>query len=168
VEATRRFAIVALLFCLAGQGFAIGDLQETTRKRTPTLTLTNDRPTGSFPVAPETLGAAPGVVSVSISEVSNPEKTPFEVLVYFSTQTSAHAEPRKILIGNFSLYPPDQPAGFLLSTSQAFRELQAEGPLTKSASTRLLVEIKRIHENKPWTPLAITIPLPKWRDDNPR
>jgi hypothetical protein len=146
----------------------MADLQETARKPPPPLTLTSDRPTGSFPVSPQTLAAAPRILSVSISEVSNPEKTPFEVLVYFSPQAAAHVEPRKILIGNFSLYPPDQPAGFLLSTSQSFQKLQAEGPLAKSTSVRLLIEIKRLHENKPWTPLAITIPPPRWRDDNPK
>jgi len=160
-----RTTVAAVLLCLASHAHSTSGLQETERKPAAPLVLTNDRATGSFPISPETLAAAPRTLSVSISKVTNPEKTPFEVLVYLSVRRAAPAEPHKILIGNFSLYPPDHAAGFLLSTSQAFQKLQADGASAKSLKVRLLVEIKRIHEDKPWTPIAITVPPPKWRDD---
>jgi len=131
------------------------------------VTLTNDRPTGYFPLDPETLASVPPVLAVTITKVVNPGETPFQVFVYLSCQPATgekgRTEPQKILIGNFGLYPADRPASFLLRASPAFRKLKATSP--KPTDVRLVLEMKRIHETKPWTSIEVTVAPPEWQSE---
>lgn len=143
-----------------GQGLG-GDQHQ--RQAAPTrVTLTNERPAGYFPLDPETLASAPPILGVTITRVVNPGKTPFQVFVYLSYQSGAgRTEPEKIRIGNFGLYPPDRPAGFLLRSSQAFRKLKSLS--SSPTDVRLLLEMKRIHGTRPWTSVEVTVAAPEWR-----
>ena len=127
------------------------------------VTLTNDHPTGFFILDPETIASAPPVVAVSLTRVVNPNKTPFQVFVYLSYLPEAGEKPRtqRILIGNFGLYPPDRPGGARLRASNAFRQLKAARP--KPTEVRLVLELKRIHERRPWTPIEVTVAPPNWQ-----
>lgn len=158
--------IAALLFCCTLAGV---QSQEARDKRQTTLSpimLTNDRPTASFAIEPETLASAPAVLALSITKVVNPAKIPFGIFVYLSPAGEKGCpKSEKILVGNFSLYPPDHPAGFLLRASNAFRKLEAEGPRSRSSEVRLLLEMKRVRETKPWTPVEVTVAPPEWRSD---
>jgi len=143
-----------------GQGL---DGDRGQRQAAPTrVTLTNHRPTGYFPIDPETLASAPPILGVTITRVVNPGKTPFQVFVYLSYQPrTGRTEPEKILIGNFGLYPPDRPSGFLLRSSRAFRKLKSLS--SSPTDLRLLLEMKRIHAKSPWTAVEVTIAPPEWR-----
>ena len=139
------------------------DMEQT--KGTP-LTLTNERPTGSFPVTPETLAGAPSVLEVSITKVVNPAATPIAMFVYLSRAgKKGKAEPEKVLVGNFSLYPPDQPGKFLLGLSSAFEKLEAKNSVSKSSELQVVVEMKRLNDSQPWTKVEVTIDPPKWLRD---
>jgi hypothetical protein len=130
----------------------------------PAVTLTNDRPAASFPINPETLASAPPILRVSITKVVNPGETSFEIVVYLSRSSGeGQRTGEKFLVGNFSLYPSDHPASFTLRASQAFRQLNATGPVSKSTPVRLLLVMKRVRESKPWTPIQITVAPPEWR-----
>jgi hypothetical protein len=154
----------ALLFGgAASGGRSLGGGPQRPSQPAP-LTLTNERPTGYFHLDPETLASAPPILTVRITRVVNPGETPFQVFVYLSYQSGAgRTEPEKILIGNFGLYPPDRPAGFLLRASTAFRKLKTTG--SRPTNIRLLLEMKRIHPKSPWTPVAIAVAPPEWRDE---
>ena len=130
------------------------------------VTLTNERPTGLFAVAPETLKSAPSILALSITKVVNTGETAVGISVYL-TPAGAKGHPLldKVLLGNFSLYPPDHPAGFLMPCSSAFHRLALNGSLSKSTTIQLLIQMKRIHEEKPWTPVTITIAPPEWRHE---
>ena len=129
------------------------------------ITLTNDQPTGSFPLNPETLASAPSVLTITLTEVVNPDKLPFQIFVYLSYHSQSGEEvstvEKKILIGNFGLYPPDHPASFHVRSSTAFRALKSSG--SKPSEVRLLLEMRRIHETSPWTPVEATVAPPEWQ-----
>lgn len=155
-----------LLFCASPDGGQGRDAGERRRPTKEPLTLTNDHPAGSFSLSPATLSSAPSILRVSITRVRNPARTPFEIYVYLTAaEVKNRCQPKKVLVGNFSLYPPDHPGGFLLSTSTAFHKLEAAGTLSPASDVRLLIQMKRIHEAKPWTPVEVTVAPPEWRGD---
>jgi len=67
------------------------------------------------------------------------------------------------LIGTFSLYPPDKPAGFQLSTAAAFQKLPAGVSSQTEKGLRAVFEMRRLHEGKPWSAVELTLPPPEWR-----
>ncbi|HEV2176784.1 MAG TPA: hypothetical protein VGW33_06245 [Terriglobia bacterium] len=163
--AVHGLLIWALLFGglrAGGQSPAGGAQRPGTETR---VTLSNDHPEGSFLIPPEILAAPPAVLALTMTQVINPAKTAFQIFVYLSYHPGSgekrRAAPAKILIGNVSLYPPDRPAGFLLRASTAFRKLKAA--TSKSSDVRLVLEMKRIHPAKPWTPVEVTVAPPEWR-----
>jgi len=152
-----------------GGGYARGQgLEGRAQGQTPTqVTLTNDHPEGSFLIAPEILASPPPVLALAITQVINPNNTAFQLFVYLSYHPGAEEKrspvPAKILVGNVGLYPPDHPGGFLLRSSTAFRKLRAAN--SNPADVRLLLEMKRIHEGTPWTPVEVTVAPPEWRTE---
>jgi hypothetical protein len=159
----RAFWIFALLLvglvAAGGQAIPAGNYEEPA-----SITLTSGRTTGSFPLDSETLASAPPILSLTLTKIVNPEKLPFQILACLSYRSEGSAKShdgrQKILIGNFGLYPPDHPGTFSLSTSNAFAELKSKAP--KPSEVRLLLEMKRIHESAPWTPVEVTVAPPEW------
>ena len=142
------------------------DMEQTTG---PPVTLTSERASGSFPVSPETLASAPSILELSITRVLNPAATPIVMFVYLSPAgKKGKAEPEKVLVGNFSLYPPDQPGKFLLGLSSAFEKLKAKDTVSKSSELQLTVEMKRLNDSQSWTKVEVTIDPPKWLRDEPK
>jgi hypothetical protein len=131
------------------------------------VTLTNDHPSGSFSIDPKALAKSPAVLALRVTKVVNPERTGVGFSVYLSLAPAAGSGPEeqreKILIGSFSLYPPDRPAGFVFRASEAFRQLQATKIPSKSSEVQLLIEMRRLHDRNPWTPVEIVIASPQWR-----
>lgn len=128
----------------------------------PVLTLTNDQPKKSLPIKSSELASDAEVLEVTITNVKNPGLTPLSIFVYLSDSEKGRSEAELHLVGNFSLYPPDQPGKFLLSAAPELRKLLlADG--FKGHEVRLVFELKRIHETSDWTPVAVTIAQPTWR-----
>jgi hypothetical protein len=118
-------------------------------------TLNPAHPAASFPIERETLASSPPILRVSITKVVNPARTPVGVYVYLSPSQGSG----ETLVGNFALFPPGHPGGFLLGTSKAFAELRERG---YTGEVRLRIELKRIHPAKPWTPLEVRVAPPQW------
>ena len=138
------------------------------QKRPTQVKLTNERTVASFPVAQQLLEDAP-VLEVSVTKVTNPAETPVAIFVYLAPGgKKEQPEPEKILVGNFSLYPPDRAGIFLLHASTAFTELRKKGWASGSKEVRLVLELKRLRETQAWTPLEITIGAPKWSHEEPK
>ncbi len=127
------------------------------------LKLTNERPSASVELKQQTLDRAPAVLEASVTEVVNPEKTAVGVYVYLVVAgKESNKEDVRIPIGNFSLYPPDQPGKFLMRASGALEKLRSAEK--KSGSTLLVFELKRLHEDKAWTRVELSI-TPAWCND---
>jgi hypothetical protein len=129
----------------------------------PVLTLTNDQPKNSLPIKASELASDVEVLEVTITKVKNPGMTPLSIFVYLSDSEKGRSEPELHLVGNFSLYPPDQPGKFLLSAAPELRKLLLSDGFAKGHDVRLVFELKRIHETSAWTPVEVTIAQPTWR-----
>ena len=130
------------------------------------LKLTDAGPSGFFPIAPKTVIAAPAVLSLSVTQVVNPEKAAVEIFLYLVRFDSEHTPKEKIFVGQFGLFPPDHPARFTLRSSGAFQKLLAAGPAPNSNQVRLLLELKPISGKKPLSKIELTIAPPEWAPED--
>lgn len=153
-----RWLVCALLLCAIAQvrSVAAGSQAEEARKY---VVLTSQQPLGAFPVTPEILVSKPPVLFVPIAKVVNPERTGLEIFVYLSRATKDNVKEQRILVGNLSLYPPDKPGGFQLTTADAFRKLKTGK--SERGEVNVVVEMRRMHETGP--PIEVTVSAPEWR-----
>jgi len=166
----RRLALTALMIwalCFVGadcgsatiQSPGSSNLKTEALPASPVLKLTNDKPKNSLPIKANELASDVEVLEVTITKVTNPSMTPLSIFVYLSDSEKGKSESKEHLVGNFSLYPPDQPGKFLLSAAPTLRKVQ----LSDGHDVRLVFELKRIHETSAWTPVEVTIAQPTWR-----
>jgi len=128
------------------------------------ITLTTDHSAAYFPVAPETVLNRPSTLAVKVTRIVNPDRNAFQIFVCLIYRSAAgDAAPHKILIGNFGLYPVDQPGAFQLRSSGAFARLKAAS--RQPIDVRLLLEMRRLHETQPWTPIEVTLAQPEWKTE---
>lgn len=158
--------VVMIAALLMGIGSSGQDRNPRGDPEGPTaITLSNVHPTGEFPVDPQTVAAAPAVLALKVTNVVNPAGTAFQLFVSLTYQPAVSpSATKKIPVGNVGFYPPDRPAGFLLRSSRAFGELKHSG--ARPDNVRLSLEIKRLHESKPWTPVEITVAPPEWKSES--
>jgi hypothetical protein len=155
-----QWLVCALLLCVIARvgSVAAGRQAEEARK---SVVLTSLQLLGAFPVTPEILVSKPPVLFVSIAKVVNPERIGLEIFVYLSRATKDDVKGQRILVGNFSLYPPDKPGGFQLSTADAFRKLKTGK--SERGEVNVVVEMRRMHETGHLTPIEVTVSAPEWR-----
>jgi len=154
-----RFIVRLLLGVLILMGTISGrDAAEEARQP---VTLTARQTSASFAVLPDILLRRPATLFISIRKVVNPDKTPFEILVYL--KRNGKDTQKKVFVGNFSPYPPDEPGGFRLSTTDPFHKL---GDVTGSegSNTSLVIDMRRMHQTDRWNSLEVTIAPPEWQD----
>ena len=155
---------------------SVQNAQSPTAASTPapsaeTVTLTNQKPTGSFAVQPAQLKSAPTMrevppvvmmMEVPVTRVVNPNRKSVTVFVYLSRPNEKRDNPaEKIEVGNFSLYPVDRPGKFTLNPAPALRKAAEASNESNIGDWRLVFEL----EQKPdqgSAPLELTIGAPLW------
>src|SRR6185369_2770383 len=150
-----------------GSASVQGPQQESTSE---TITLTNEKPTGSFAVQPDVLknpAVTPEVppvaraVMVPVTKVVNPTARAVTIFVYLSRLNEKRDEPAKrVEVGNFSLYPADRPGKFTLNVATALRKISEAGN-ANSKDWRLVFEFDQKPEQGS-SPLEVTIGSPVW------
>jgi hypothetical protein len=163
------FALMAWALCFSGTNCGSAKIQSPQSRETtpeelpasPAVTLTHEHPSSSVPVEADVVASGAEVLEVQITKVVNPARTPVAIFVYLSRAEKGKSKAEQVAIGNFSLYPPDQPGKFLLSAAPALRKVSASGKTAHDV--RLVFEMKRIDETGAWTPVELTIAQPKWR-----
>lgn len=125
------------------------------------IILNNEHSSGSFQVPPEVLKTPPAKLAIQVTKVVNPKQTPIAFFVYLR---SSKQDQGKKLVGNFALFPADQPGTFLLDPSKALRFYRT---MPGSAEVRLIIELKRVNESQPWTPIEVTVAPPIWSGRTP-
>lgn len=128
----------------------------------PTVTLTPEHSSNSFPVEANVLTSDPQVLEVAVTKVVNPSRTAVNIFVYLAKTPKGRSELEKQPIGNFSLYPADRPGIFLLDPAQAIEKLCGENP-SKDVGLRLMFELKQLDQTVAGSPLEVTIAQPTWR-----
>jgi hypothetical protein len=125
------------------------------------IVLSNEKPAGSFPVSAATVTSAPAAVDISVTRVSNPDETALGFYVYLEASAVDNQAAPRVLVGNFSLYPADRPAGFMLPVAGALDNLKGQSRSMKGV--RLILEMRRLHGDAPWKEVEVTIAPPHWR-----
>lgn len=127
------------------------------------LMLTQDRPSYSLPITAVAGNPRDAeVLEVAITKVINPSLIPIAFYVYLSDTEAGKSDTNPHLIGNFSLYPPNEPGKFVLGVTPALRNLLLSDT-TPKGHLRLIFEMKRIDEDKAWVPVEVSIAQPAWR-----
>ena len=135
----------------------------TSTRFVESITLTNERPTGSFALQRALLEHPPAVLEVSLTKVVNPKAKAINVFVYFSGDKKTDSASRKIEVGNFSLYPADRPGKFMLDAAPAFRKL-AETKDAAAKEWRVVFELERPAEQAA-AQIEVTIAAPNWKSE---
>jgi hypothetical protein len=123
--------------------------------------LTARQTTASFAVLPDVLAHRPATLFISIPKVVNPDKSPFQIFVYLERNEKDTS--KRVLVGNFSPYPPDEPGGFRLSTTDSFRKL-GDVAGSEGSNPKLVIDMRRMHQTDRWNSLQVTIAPPEWQD----
>ncbi len=115
------------------------------------LTMTDQHRSVSMPIDGTDLAAAPPILDVDVTAVSNPNLVPLGVAVFVV------AGDRKIPLGNFAFYPPDHKGVFHLSSKAAFARVG------RSKEAHLVFELQKLRATAEWKPVSVTLSPPKWR-----
>ena len=170
-----RFSLTALTIwalCFSGatcgsarvQGPQSSEKKSAESPAPQVVTLNQDRPNYSLPIT--AVAGKPSdaeVLEVAITKVINPSLVPIVIYVYLSDTETGRSASDQQLIGNFSLYPPDEPGKFLLSVTPELRNKLLSNANSKGHDLRLIFEMKRVDETKPWSPVELGIAQPAWR-----
>jgi hypothetical protein len=157
----RRTVSAALLCAALAAGTAVG---AAVPKHAASITLTDRRPAAFFRVSRETVSDAPPVLHVLVPRVVNPAGTALLVEVYFTVEPAGGAAalpPRRISVGHFAFFPANRGSGYVMNTSTAFRELKSMSAANEEI--RLWFELRRLHPEKPWTKVEVSIAPPEWK-----
>jgi hypothetical protein len=167
----KLFLAALTIWSLPLLGISCGsaNVQVPASKPTPeTITLTNQHPTGSFPLQPDLLKNLPtgaevppvfASLQVEVTKVVNPNARAVTIFVYLSRPNEKRDNPEKIEVGSFSLYPVDRPGSFTLDPKTAFRKASAASNDTNIKDWRLVFELEQKPEQAP-SSLEVTIAKP--------
>ena len=136
---------------------------EKTVDATAELVLTNMQPVGRILVPAEIRSAPLPYLEIPLSAISNSERMPFSI--FASLERRHHGAVQRIVLGNFTPYPADQTGSFMLRAAKGFEKLKEMGPDLEGDQTFLLLEMKRVHADKPWASVRVTIAPVHWRSD---
>jgi hypothetical protein len=132
------------------------------------VTLTEIQPVARIPL-PAAIRAAPApILEIPLARISNPQEMSFSIFVSLEWSRTAQGAARKekILLGNFTVYPPDRPGNYILRASTTFEKLKALGADLVRDQIVVALEMKRTNPNQPWSPVQVEIGPLRWRTDN--
>jgi hypothetical protein len=135
------------------------------RSTSETVTLTNQKSIGSFPLQPDVLKNPPMMVEASVTKVVNPNARAVTIFVYLSRPNENRDDPaRKITVGNFSLYPVDRGGTFMLDAADALHTAAETKTPPNSRGWRLVFELEQKPEQGS-SRIEVMIEAPHWKRD---
>ncbi len=169
-EQTTAWAMILLL--TAGALFpslaAGAECRPKTMPANAEVTLTQSHPKAWVQLPAEIAANPTPLVQVPITRVVNTAQTPFSVFVYVEWRgRQPNSTSRKISLGNFTVFPADQPGTYDVRVSDGFRQLRALGVNPEREEVVLLLEMRRVSEKNAWTTIEVTIAPLRW-EENPR
>lgn len=107
----RRWLIAMLCLLVAGAKVMASDCGCANHANSAHV-LSLSAPTLDQPIGPDLASPSrQAFVEIAVTKVINPERIPISFVVYFHS-----AEGKKSYLGNFSLFPPDNPGKFIVAT----------------------------------------------------
>ena len=133
------------------------------------VTLTETKPVARIQLSASIRAVPAPIMEVSVIKISNPQEMSFSIFVSLEWRRHAQVsiQSEKVLVGNFTVYPPDRTGSYILRASTAFEKLKAMGADLARDEVVILLEMKRTNPDKPWSSVQVEIAPLRWRSDNP-
>jgi hypothetical protein len=142
---------------------------EKVEDSTSKVTITNAQPIARIQL-PAGIRVAPApILEIPVVKISNPQEMSFSIFASLEWRRYGQGSTgiEKILLGNFTVYPPDQTGSYMLRSSTAFEKLKAMGADLVRDQVVILLEMKRTNPNKAWSAVVVEIGPLRWRSENP-
>ena len=161
----HRFILLAA--CAAGLLMAVGSPfwvdPLVSAEQTPNVHLTHSQPRAAMAVADGVLQRAPSLLVLPVTQITNETLTPVSVYAYLTwTDPKQGNRPARLLLGQISIFPANQPGTFTIRLSQEFQELLKQHPEFHQLSPLLVLELRPIH-SQALPPMDLTIGPVEWR-----
>lgn len=132
-------------------------------ERTPNVRLTHAQPRAVIAVPDAVLQRAPSLLILPVTQITNETLTPVSVYAYltWSDPKGGH-RPARLLLGQVSIFPANQPGTFTIRLSQEFQDLVKQAPEFQQLSPSLVLELRPIH-SQALPAMDLTIGPVEWR-----
>ena len=122
------------------------------------VTLTSSKPKAMCTVPVALIARPPRLVEIPVTKIENQAGQSFSIYLYVSTPKTESE-----LIGNVTVFPPNQTGVFVMRTQAAFERLAAS-----RLPARLTLEIRRTLESRPWQSMSVSVGPLRWLYDEPK
>ena len=161
-------SIAALLLLGGGAPGLTSSSQGTAAKVLPAesrITLSDVQPEARVHIPPELGGKTPQILEIDVQRNDNPSSLPFSLEVYLEVPSPPEGSggPQRVIVANLGFYPADSNGKFVARVSTPFEQLKRLHSGVKSDSVVLLLQLKRVHENKPWESIRVAIAPLRWK-----
>jgi hypothetical protein len=161
----HRFILLAA--CAAGWLVAVGFPfwfdAHVSAEQTSNVHLTHTQPRAVMAVPDAVLQRVPSLLLLPVTQINNESLTPVSVYAYltWSDPKGGHRLAR-LLLGQISIFPANQPGTFTIRLSQEFQELLKQNPDFQRLSPSLVLELRPIH-SQALPAMDLTIGPVEWR-----
>jgi hypothetical protein len=132
-------------------------------EQSPNVHLTHTQPRAVMAVPNGVLQRAPSLLILPVTQIHNETLTPVSVYAYLTwTDPKQGNRPARLLLGEISIFPTNQPGTFTARLSQEFQELLKQHPEFHQLSPLLVLELRPIH-SQALPPIDLTIGAVEWR-----
>ena len=161
------YRFILLAACAAGLLVAVGPPfwfdAHVSAEQTPNVHLTHTQPRVVMAVPDAVLQRAPSLLLLPVTQINNETLTPVSVYAYLTWSDPKHDNrPARLLLGQISIFPANQPGTFAIRLSQEFQELLKQSPDFQQLSPLLVLELRPIH-SQALPPIDLTIGPVEWR-----
>jgi hypothetical protein len=130
-------------------------------EQTLTIHLTHTQPRAVMAVSIAVLQRA-SLLILPITRITNETLTPVSVHAYFTWSVPTDHRPARLLLGQISVYPANQPGTFTIRLPQEFQDLLKQSPDFQQRSPSLVLELRPLH-NQVLPPMDLMIGPVQWR-----
>jgi hypothetical protein len=161
----HRFILLAA--CAAGWLMAVGSLfwfeAHVSAEQTANVHLTHTQPRAVMAVPDAVLQRAPSLLLLPVTQINNETLMPVSLYAYLTWSDSKGGHRlERLLLGQISIFPANQPGTFTIRLSQEFQELLKRSPEFREFSPSLVLELRPIH-TQALPPMELTIGPIEWR-----
>lgn len=159
----HRFILLAA--CATGLLVAVGPPFRfeacVSAEQSPYIHLTHTQSRAVMAVSDAVLQRA-ALLILPIMQITNETLTPVSVHAYLAWNDEVSDRPARLLLGQISIFPANQPGTFMIRLPQEFRDLLQHFSDLQQRSLSLVLELRTLH-NEALPPMHLTIGPVQWR-----
>lgn len=164
----RSTHLAFVLLAASAAGFVIGMDSfvsfdgHVSAEQTPNVHLTHSQPRAVVAVPEAVRRHTPSLLLLPVTQIDNETLTPVSVYAYLTWSDPTGDRPARLLLGQVSLFPANQPGTFTIRLSQEFQNLLERPPAFPDSSPSLELELRPI-QSQTLPPMDLTIGPIEWR-----